>query len=136
MQSLASQIEHLRSQLTYFDSKASTRHAELKNNPSMTNDQFNTLNNRISKIEGLLQQVQKDIQGVNYKTQLTQIQQSLKEGHESLMTSLSHSLNHLVSTATPKTSGWLLLTVLLQVGCGMGYVVYKMKRRAGVKKYV
>ncbi|KAI9783609.1 MAG: hypothetical protein M1816_001315 [Peltula sp. TS41687] len=140
VQSLASQIEHLRSQLVDFDSKSSTKQpsAELKsnNNPSMTTDQFNTLNNRISKIETLLQQVQKDIQGVDYKTQLTQIQESLKESHESLRTSLARSMHHVVSAATPKTSGWLLFMILFQVGCALAYVAYKMKRRAGEKKYV
>lgn len=136
LQSLISQIEHLQSQLTDFDSKSSMRHAEIKNNPSMANDQFKTLNNRISNVETLLQQLQKDIHGYDYKAQLAQIQESLKESHESLMTYLPHSVNHVLSTVTPKTSGWVLLMVLLQVGCAIGYAVHKMRRRGGEKKFV
>lgn len=74
-------------ELTSQNSKSETRHADLLQKLA-TKDQLAAFDARLLRLEQMLQAVQRDLEGKDYKDRFNQLQETLRSSHLSLSESL------------------------------------------------
>lgn len=73
--------------------KSESRHGEILRN-TVSKDQFNSLDNRLQRIETLLQNIQRDLEGKDYSSNFNKLHDTLRSSHLSLRENLQdHFLN-------------------------------------------
>ena len=92
IQALTAQLSVLHSAVLAFTQVGEQRHIELLQRARVPHDQLNAMEARQQAIERSVIQLQRDIEGKDYKNHLIDIKDAMKESHSSLMTSLPESM--------------------------------------------
>ncbi|KAJ5227396.1 uncharacterized protein N7469_007402 [Penicillium citrinum] len=124
-------IQDLKSQ----SSKADTRQLELLQKLA-SKDQVAALDARLQRIEQLLQNVQRDLEGKDYSTRFNQLHDTLRTSHLSLSESLQGSLLSAITASTPRMGFFIFLVIAFQVLLAISYIVYKRRRANMPKKFL
>ncbi|KAJ6108985.1 hypothetical protein N7512_008822 [Penicillium capsulatum] len=116
-------------------SNSETRHLELLNRAA-SKDQVAALDARLQRIEELLKNVQRDLEGKDYSGRFAQLHDTLRSSHLSLSESLQGSVLSAITTSTPRMGFFLFLVIAFQVFLAVAYVVYKRRRANMPKKFL
>ena len=130
-----SKLDSLDGQIKSTDSNAHNRHQETVESRARPN-QLNSMESRIQAIEGIVMQIQRDVEGRDYKGKLDQLQTLFEASHSNLMTHLPASMGQIVSTSAPRMWIFVGLVVIGQMGVVGSYIVYKRRRANAPKKYL
>ena len=130
-----SRLDNLDGQIKSTDSNAHNRHQETVESRARPN-QLNSMESRIQAIEGIVMQIQRDVEGRDYKGKLDQLQTLFEASHSNLMTHLPASMGQIVSTSAPRMWIFVSLVVIGQMGAVGSYIVYKRRRANAPKKYL
>lgn len=117
------------------------------------------LDARLQRIEQMLQNVQRDLEGKDYSSRFNQLQDTLRSSHLSLTENLQGHLlsgkssffpvyplpqktqsiltSHLAITAsTPRMGFFIFLVIAFQVLLAASYIIYKRRRANMPKKFL
>ncbi|KAJ5760612.1 hypothetical protein N7520_007768 [Penicillium odoratum] len=124
-------IQDLKSQFL----KSETRHDEILRNTA-SRDQLNSLDARLQRIETLLQNIQRDLEGKDYSSRFTQLQDTLRSSHLSLSENLQGHFLNAITASSPRMGFFIFLVIAFQILLAVSYVVYKRRRANMPKKFL
>ncbi|EAW14532.1 putative lectin family integral membrane protein [Aspergillus clavatus NRRL 1] len=116
-------------------SKAENRHVELLQKLS-TKEQVAGLDARLQKIEQLLQNVQRDLEGKDYRNSFNQLHETLRSSHMSLSENLQGTLGSVITASTPRMGFFIGLLIAVQLLLAGSYIIYKRRRANMPKKFL
>ncbi|KAJ5585013.1 uncharacterized protein N7459_004813 [Penicillium hispanicum] len=116
-------------------SKSDARHAEILQNTA-SKDQIAALESRLQRIEALLQNIQRDLEGKDYSGRFNQLHDTLRSSHLSLTESLKGHLLSTITASTPRMGLFIFLIIASQVLLAASYVIYKRRRANMPKKFL
>ncbi|KAF1816142.1 concanavalin A-like lectin/glucanase [Eremomyces bilateralis CBS 781.70] len=91
---------------------------------------------KLGKIEGIVERVQREVEGKDYKEILDKIHAALHESHATLMYSLPAHMSQSISAASPRMGFFLFIVIVFQIMLAASYFVYKKRKNAMPKKYL
>ncbi|EGD97525.1 hypothetical protein TESG_04933 [Trichophyton tonsurans CBS 112818] len=95
-------------------------------------DQVSSVDQRLQRVERIVESMQREIEGKDYHHQFRQLQDLLHNSHSGLLDTL-HDSSHRIISAAPRMGFFIVLIIAVQLLLAVAYVVYK-KRRAGMPK--
>ncbi|KAK2873683.1 hypothetical protein FQN49_002162 [Arthroderma sp. PD_2] len=95
-------------------------------------DQVSSVDQRIQRIERMVETMQKELERKDYQHQFKQLQDLLHNSHSGLLNTLQDSSHRIISSA-PRMGFFVFCVIAVQVLLAAAYVVYK-KRRSGMPK--
>lgn len=96
MQSATHSINNVYRELVAVEKRLHDRHDEQnnKNQPTFPQAQIDAMDQRILRIENLVQKIQNDVEGRDYKEHLTTLERSLQEARTTMLDNLPESISH------------------------------------------
>ncbi|KAJ5479732.1 hypothetical protein N7530_005241 [Penicillium desertorum] len=116
--------------------KAEQRYAELLQKSLAQDRQFAQLDNRLSRVEQLLQVIQNDLQSKDYSGRFNQLHETLRSSHLSLSENLQGHLLSVITASSPRMGFFIFLLIAFQVLLVISYVIYKRRRANMPKKFL
>ncbi|KAJ5098074.1 hypothetical protein N7532_005075 [Penicillium argentinense] len=116
-------------------SKSDARQTELLQKLA-SKEQVAALDARLQRIEQLLQNVQRDLEGKDYSSKFNQLHDTLRSSHLSLSESLQGSVLSAITASTPRMGFFIFLVIAFQVLLAVSYIVYKRRRANMPKKFL
>ncbi|KAF3483324.1 uncharacterized protein GIQ15_02648 [Arthroderma uncinatum] len=95
-------------------------------------DQVSSVDQRIQRIERMVETMQREIERKDYQHQFKQLQDLLHNSHSGLLDNLQESSHRILSSA-PRMGFFIFLIIAVQLLLAAAYVLYK-KRRSGMPK--
>ncbi|KAI9737181.1 MAG: hypothetical protein M1834_000774 [Cirrosporium novae-zelandiae] len=135
LRSMSSSISALTREVALLSSKAERRHQELLGRMSQA-EEFNSLDRKLQSIEQSIIDLKKDVGNKDYRSELSKIQDALKDTHANLLERLPSSLGEVVISSSPRMGLVLGILVCVQLALAASYVVYKRRRANAPKKYL
>ncbi|KAJ5722311.1 hypothetical protein N7488_000346 [Penicillium malachiteum] len=99
-------------------------------------DQVSSLEARLQRIESMLQNIQRDLEGKDYSSRFNQLQDTLRTSHLSLTENLHGHLLNVITASTPRMGFFIFLIIAFQIFLAVAYVVYKRRRANMPKKFL
>ncbi|KAJ5159620.1 uncharacterized protein N7482_006624 [Penicillium canariense] len=124
-------IQDLRAQA----GKNDARHTEIMQKLA-SKDQVAALDARLQRIESLLQNIQRDLEGKDYSSRFNQLHDTLRSSHLSLTESLQGHLLNAITASTPRMGFFIFLVIAFQVLLAVSYIIYKRRRANMPKKFL
>ncbi|RJE21751.1 hypothetical protein PHISCL_05899 [Aspergillus sclerotialis] len=121
-------------ELTNQGAKSDNRHGELLQKLA-TRDQVSALDARLQRMEQMLQAIQRDLEGKDYKDKFNQLQEALASSHLSLSESL-HGTYNVITSSSPRMGFFITLIIVFQLLLAGSYIVYKRRRANMPKKFL
>jgi mannose-binding lectin 1 len=135
--------------------KSDSRHTELMQKLA-SKEQVAALDARLQRIESLLQNIQRDLEGKDYSSRFNQLHDTLRSSHLSLTESLqSHFLSGksplpmilvlkskqltsflAITASSPRMGFFIFLVIAFQVLLATSYIIYKRRRANMPKKFL
>ncbi|KAI9930453.1 hypothetical protein ASPWEDRAFT_39338 [Aspergillus wentii DTO 134E9] len=115
--------------------KSENRQAELIQKLA-SKDQVAALDARLQRIEQVLQRVQRDIEGNDYRDRLSQLHDTLKSSHLTLTESLQSSILGTIASSSPRMGFFIFCIIAFQLLLAGSYVLYKRRRANMPKKFL
>ncbi|KAJ5993444.1 hypothetical protein N7451_009168 [Penicillium sp. IBT 35674x] len=115
--------------------KSESRHGDILRN-TVSKDQFNSLDNRLQRIETLLQNIQRDLEGKDYSSNFNKLHDTLRSSHLSLRENLQDHFLNAITASSPRMGFFIFLVIAFQVLLAVSYVVYKRRRANMPKKFL
>ncbi|KAJ5737031.1 uncharacterized protein N7483_002156 [Penicillium malachiteum] len=115
--------------------KSEERHAEASRILA-SRDQVSSLEARLQRIESMLQNIQRDLEGKDYSSRFNQLQDTLRTSHLSLTENLHGHLLNAITASTPRMGFFIFLIIAFQIFLAVSYVLYKRRRANMPKKFL
>ncbi|KAJ5672106.1 hypothetical protein N7507_001233 [Penicillium longicatenatum] len=115
--------------------KSESRHGEILRQ-TVSKDQFNSLDARLQRIETLLQNIQRDLEGKDYSSNFNKLHDTLRSSHLSLRENLQDHFLSAITASSPRMGFFIFLVLAFQVLLAVSYVVYKRRRANMPKKFL
>ncbi|KMU85874.1 hypothetical protein CIHG_03403 [Coccidioides immitis H538.4] len=131
LHTLSTSTERLLNDLALLSKKFDERNQELARN-SANRDQVSSVDQRVMRLERMIERVQKDLAGKDYQRHFTKLEEALRHSHSGLLENL-HDSSHRILSSAPRMGFFIFLVVALQLSLAGAYVFYK-KRRANMPK--
>ncbi|KAJ5488663.1 hypothetical protein N7539_003553 [Penicillium diatomitis] len=120
--------------------KAQAGKTEARHNEAMqklvAKEQIATLDARLQRIESLLQNIQRDLEGKDYSGRFNQLQDTLRSSHLSLTENLQSHFISAITASTPRMGFFIFLVIAFQALLATAYVIYKRRRANMPKKFL
>ncbi|KAF7716142.1 Uncharacterized protein PECH_005418 [Penicillium ucsense] len=120
--------------------KAQAGKTEARHNEAMqklvAKEQIATLDARLQRIESLLQNIQRDLEGKDYSGRFNQLQDTLRSSHLSLTENLQSHFISAITASTPRMGFFIFLVIASQALLATAYVIYKRRRANMPKKFL
>lgn len=126
IQALSQSLDNVLREVQQLSTKSDARHQDLSHRVT-SNEQLNSMNQRIQSIETTLQ---------GYQGQFSSIHGVLKDSHSTLNEGLTQHMTHIISTKSPKIGTFVVVIIIFQLLLAGIYVMYKRRRANGPKKYL
>ncbi|KAK5115757.1 hypothetical protein LTR62_000846 [Meristemomyces frigidus] len=97
---------------------------------------YSQLKQKLEGIERTVQQIQRDVEGKDYKQHLSDLQTSLDGIRGGLTEHLPATLSTMINASAPKMGFFLFVVLAFQLFLALAYVVYKRRRNGMPKKYL
>ncbi|KAF7596740.1 hypothetical protein BBP40_000168 [Aspergillus hancockii] len=101
-----------------------------------TKEQLNNIDARLQRMEQILQTIQRDLEGKDYRDRFNQLQETLRSSHLSLTEHLQGSVLSAITASTPRMGFFIFLIIAFQVFLAVSYIVYKRRRANMPKKFL
>ncbi|KAL5361145.1 putative lectin family integral membrane protein [Aspergillus floccosus] len=115
--------------------KADSRQTELLQNMA-TKEQVAGLDARLQRMESLLQSIQRDLAGKDYRDRFSQLEKTLQSSHLSLTESLQGHILSVMTASTPRMGFFIFVIIGVQVLLAGSYIVYKRRKANMPKKFL
>ncbi|KAF7118151.1 hypothetical protein CNMCM5793_007544 [Aspergillus hiratsukae] len=132
---LSNRIQGVARDLSSQSTKGDNRHVELLQKLA-TKDQVANLDARLQKIEQLLQNIQRDLEGKDYRDRFNQLHETLRSSHMSLSENLQSTLLNVITASTPRMGFFICLVIAVQLLLAGSYIIYKRRRANMPKKFL
>ncbi|KAB8077048.1 concanavalin A-like lectin/glucanase domain-containing protein [Aspergillus leporis] len=132
---LSARIESITKAIGNHDQQNENRHLDLQQKLS-TKEQVANLDARLQKMEQILQTIQRDLEGKDYRDRFNQLQETLRSSHLSLTEHLQGSVLSAITASTPRMGFFIFLIIAFQVFLAVSYIVYKRRRANMPKKFL
>ncbi|GAB7352626.1 hypothetical protein MBLNU459_g2999t1 [Dothideomycetes sp. NU459] len=100
------------------------------------NDALVSLSRRLENIERVVQTIQKDVEGKDYREHFDSLQQAVAGVQGGLSEHLPNTITQIISTSAPNMSRFIFVIIAFQVMLVGAYIVYKKRRANAPKKYL
>ncbi|GIJ89357.1 hypothetical protein Asppvi_008295 [Aspergillus pseudoviridinutans] len=135
IQSLSDATNSIARDVSSLSSKTESRHTELLQKMA-TKEQVANLDSRLQKIEQLLQNIQRDLEGKDYRDRFNQLHETLRSSHMSLAENLQGTLLNVITASTPRMGFFICLVIAVQLLLAGSYIIYKRRRANMPKKFL
>jgi mannose-binding lectin 1 len=115
--------------------RADSRQTELLQRMA-TKEQVAGLDARLQRMESLLQNIQRDLAGKDYRERFSQLEKTLQSSHLSLTESLQGHILHVMTASTPRMGFFIFVIIGVQVLLAGSYIVYKRRKANMPKKFL
>ncbi|KAJ5453767.1 uncharacterized protein N7458_004723 [Penicillium daleae] len=115
--------------------KSDARHTEIMQKLA-SKEQVAALDARLQRIESLLQNIQRDLEGKDYSSRFNQLQDTLRSSHLSLTENLQTHFLSAITASSPRMGFFIFLVIAFQVLLAVSYVIYKRRRANMPKKFL
>ncbi|KAE8154748.1 putative lectin family integral membrane protein [Aspergillus avenaceus] len=132
---LGGRIELINKAISNQGKLSETRHQDLQQKFA-TKEQVASLDARLQRMEQILQTIQRDLEGKDYRDRLSQIQESLRSSHLTVTEILQGSLLEAVTASAPRMGFFICLIIAFQVFLATAYIIYKRRRANMPKKFL
>ncbi|EMC95865.1 hypothetical protein BAUCODRAFT_34632 [Baudoinia panamericana UAMH 10762] len=141
-------IERLFAEFDNVNARLQQQHAEMLNSLSHTGSRsgaqtpgssdaaISDLRNKIEGIERTVQQIQKDVEGRDYKQHISELQLSLDSLRGGITEHLPETMTRLIRSSAPRMGMFVFVVVAVQIMLAGAYIVYKRRRDRMPKKYL
>jgi len=156
MQSATHSINNVYRELVAVEKRLHDRHDEQATKepaPAFPISQLNVMDERLLRIESIVQKIQHDVEGRDYKEHLTNLQQSVREAQTTLLDNLPQSISHskcplicvkmcmtnkllVIKTSAPRMGMFIFVVIAFQTMLVGAYVLYKKRRANSPKKFL
>ncbi|KAL4976826.1 concanavalin A-like lectin/glucanase domain-containing protein [Aspergillus desertorum] len=116
-------------------SKSETRQSELLQRLA-TNEQVQSLDTRLQRLEQTLLSIQRDLEGKDYRDRFNQLHETLRSSHQSLTENLKDNVVSVITASTPRMGFFIFSIIAFQVFLAISYVIYKRRRANMPKKFL
>ncbi|WEW61185.1 hypothetical protein PRK78_006675 [Emydomyces testavorans] len=134
LQTLNDATDRLLNELSSLSWKFDERNQEIVRT-SAHRDQVSSLDQRIMRLERMVEHVQKDLASKDYQRHFTRLEEALLHSHSGLLENLQDSSHRILSSA-PRMGFFIFLLVALQLSLAGTYVYYKKRRATMPKKFL
>ncbi|EEP80025.1 predicted protein [Uncinocarpus reesii 1704] len=134
LQRLSGATDRLLNELASLSKKFDDRHQEMSHSAA-NRDQVSSVDQRIMRLERMVESVQKDLASKNYEVHFTKLEQALHHSHSGLLENL-HDSSHRILSSAPRMGFFIFLIVGLQVSLAGAYIFYKRRRSHMPKKFL
>ncbi|KAJ5990361.1 hypothetical protein N7499_010872 [Penicillium canescens] len=117
-------------------SKSDARHTELLQKVATQDQIAALLDARLARIEQLLQNILRDVEGKDYNSRFNQLHETLRSSHLSLSENLQGHLLSVITASSPRMGFFLFMLIASQVLLAVSYVIYKRRRANMPKKFL
>ncbi|THC99955.1 hypothetical protein EYZ11_000534 [Aspergillus tanneri] len=117
------------------NTKSDKRHTELTQQLA-SKSELSSLDVRLQRIEQALQNIQRDLEGKDYRDQFNKLQDILRSSHVTLTNSLQGHLLNVVTASSPRMGFFICLIIAFQVFLAVSYIIYKRRRANMPKKFL
>ncbi|PGH02465.1 hypothetical protein GX51_04633 [Blastomyces parvus] len=135
LQALIGSTERLLTEMHSLSNKVDERHQDTLKKLAPNRDQAGQIEQRMQRIENMIQAVQKDVKNSELKKQLSKLQDSLKNSHSGVIEQLQ-STSHQIVSSTPRMGFFIFLIVAFQLALAASYIMYKRRRANMPKKFL
>ncbi|OAT06620.1 lectin family integral membrane protein [Blastomyces gilchristii SLH14081] len=135
LNALVGTTERLLTEMHSLSSKVDERHQDTLKKLAPSRDQAGQIEQRMQRIENMIQAVQKDVKNSELKKQLNKLQDSLKNSHSGVIEQLQ-STSHQILSSTPRMGFFIFLIVAFQLALAASYIMYKRRRANMPKKFL
>ncbi|KKZ67640.1 hypothetical protein EMCG_06700 [[Emmonsia] crescens] len=135
LQVLMGITERLLTEMQSLSSKVDERHQDALKKLAPNRDQAGQIEQRMQRIENMLQAVQKHVKNSDLKKQFNELQHSLKTSHSGVIEHLQ-STSHQILSSTPRMGFFIFLIVAFQLSLAASYIIYKRRRSSMPKKFL
>ncbi|KAK4556003.1 hypothetical protein LTR86_006699 [Recurvomyces mirabilis] len=97
---------------------------------------YNDLKRKMEGIERTVQQIQRDVEGKDYKQHLNDLQMAVDGIKGGLTEHLPDTLSRMIHASSPKMGMFIFVVLAFQVMLAGAYIVYKRRRNGMPKKYL
>lgn len=111
------------------NSKAENRHNDLIR-------EIHNLDARTQKLEQSLQNIQRDLEGKDYRDRFAQLQDTLRSSHLSLSENLQENFIDVITASTPRMGFFITMIIVVQLVLAGSYIIYKRRRANMPKKFL
>ncbi|KAJ5371244.1 uncharacterized protein N7496_007336 [Penicillium cataractarum] len=115
--------------------KNDARHIEIMQKLA-SKEQVAALDARLQRIESLLQNIQRDLEGKDYSSRFNQLQDTLRSSHLSLTENLQSHFLSAITASSPRMGFFIFLVIAFQVLLATSYIIYKRRRANMPKKFL
>ncbi|KAL4892286.1 putative lectin family integral membrane protein [Aspergillus ambiguus] len=116
-------------------SKSDSRQTELVQGMA-TKEQVAGLDARLQRMETMLQNMQRELAGRDYRERFSQLERTLQNSHLSLTENLQGHILSVITASTPRMGFFIFLVIAVQVLLAGSYIVYKRRRANMPKKFL
>ncbi|KAJ5295669.1 hypothetical protein PENANT_c001G02964 [Penicillium antarcticum] len=117
-------------------SKGDARHTELLQKLASQDQIAAILDARLARMEQLLQNIQRDVEGKDYSSRFNQLHETLRSSHLSLSENLQGHLLSVITASSPRMGFFLFMLIAFQILLAVSYVIYKRRRANMPKKFL
>ncbi|EEH04222.1 conserved hypothetical protein [Histoplasma capsulatum G186AR] len=135
LQGLVGTADRLLTEIQSLSRKVDERHQDTLQKLTANRDQVGQMEQRMQRIENMLQAVQKGVTDSDLKNQLHRLQDALKTSHTGVIEQLQ-STSHQILSSKPRMGFFIFLIVVCQLGLAASYIVYKRRRANMPKKFL
>ncbi|KAK4970471.1 hypothetical protein LTR66_011572 [Elasticomyces elasticus] len=137
LQGLTHQIANIFVEFDRLSWTISEKHKEMMGGmPTIPHNMINAMDRRLENVERVVQTIQRDVEGRDYKEHLSNLQQAVEGTRGMLSNTLPDTLSQIVSTSRPKMGLFVFVVIAFQVLLVGAYIVYKRRRASAPKKYL
>ncbi|EDN09353.1 predicted protein [Histoplasma mississippiense (nom. inval.)] len=135
LQGLVGTADRLLTEIQSLSRKVDERHQDTLQKLTANRDLAGQMEQRMQRIENMLQAVQKGVTDSDLKNQLHRLQDALKTSHTGVIEQLQ-STSHQILSSKPRMGFFIFLIVVCQLGLAASYIVYKRRRANMPKKFL
>ncbi|KAJ5770275.1 uncharacterized protein N7511_002326 [Penicillium nucicola] len=117
-------------------SKGDAHHTELLQKLASQDQIAALLDARLARMEQLVQNIQRDVEGKDYSSRFNQLHETLRSSHLSLSENLQGHLLSVITASSPRMGFFLFMLIAFQVLLAVSYVIYKRRRANMPKKFL
>ncbi|KAK4548866.1 hypothetical protein LTR36_008639 [Oleoguttula mirabilis] len=137
LQAMTHQFANLFGEFDNLGRKIDQKHKEVMGAmPAIPHDTINDLKRRTENIERMVLQIQKDVEGRDYRQHINDLQTSLDGIKGGITEHLPATLSQMISASTPRMGMFVFIVVAVQIMLAGAFVVYKRRRNGMPKKYL
>ncbi|QIW98926.1 hypothetical protein AMS68_004444 [Peltaster fructicola] len=134
LQSLQHQLAEIHTQFGVLSSKLDEKTGDITRRlPNIPDHAVNDLNTRVINIERIALQIQRDVEGRDYKQHFSELNEAMANVRGGLS---PESLGKIVTASAPRMGLFLFAVIAVQVVLAGAYVLYKRRRANAPKKYL